>query len=245
MNEHLSLENLQMLKEALFGSEQELEGAVAELGHPAAGEVGAAALLHMQSADRNVRVAMLRLLAHFRSPNAMRGVLLGLNDRARRVRNVAIQSAKFFLEYPEICQRLKEMSTDLEEKRKIRERALTTLTGSGAPVLEGPLPPAAARELRALLPRSVYRSQILHGLVQLDPDDTVKELLREIVHIGTSEEVSIAEKALSGFKMVNIGHCKDEAQRRYVLQNCSVASGRVFYWLPTAGKKCLRSRANH
>jgi hypothetical protein len=50
----------------------------------------------------------------------MQGILAGLNDQVRRVREVAIKSSGNYHDFPEIMNRLKEIVTDQHEQRKIR-----------------------------------------------------------------------------------------------------------------------------
>ena len=73
---------------------------------------------------------MLRVLQHQQGDVAMRGVLAGLNDEARRVCAVAIQASGNYLAYPEIVARLAEIARDSTLKRKLRRRALSMLAGT-------------------------------------------------------------------------------------------------------------------
>lgn len=233
MKQHLTTDDLIALKNALdSGQSQELGEILSRLGNPSEDEIVRAALEGMKSDDRNLRVAMLRCLAHYPSLLAKSGIVAGLKDDERRVREVAVTCSKRFLPYTDVTAQLKETAVNANEKRKIRERALSTLVGSGAPVWQGPLPQNAANVVAELLWIEPYHSALLHGLIQLDPSAPVKALLSQIVARGGPEEVAMASKALSGHKMVNLGHFDDEETRRAVKQTEELASGQVFYWIP-------------
>ena len=160
--------------------------------------------------------------------------LTGLDDPERRVRDVAVQSSVNLVHYPEIADKLGEMATDANEKRKIRERALSTLLGVGAPVRQGALPEPAIAVIEPLLSQADYRARILHGLVQIEPCKAVGNLLKYYIDEGAPEEAKMAQKALSGFQMVNIGHFEEGPGRETILRDCELASGRVFYWVSSA-----------
>ena len=61
-------------------------------------------LPHLDSDDRNIRVAALRVLAFCDGPAAADGILRGLDDPMRRVRNVAAKSSVRFLDDPRIVE---------------------------------------------------------------------------------------------------------------------------------------------
>src|SRR5438105_8411028 len=54
-------------------------------------------LPHLDSDDRNIRVAALRVLASTDGPDAVTGILRGLDDPVKRVREVAAKSSAGFL----------------------------------------------------------------------------------------------------------------------------------------------------
>jgi len=112
----LNNEQLSQLNEAHL----QLERKLIELGHPTIDEIVESALTGMTHRDRNQRVLMLRILARYPTPEASRGLLVGLTDAERRVRDVAIQASRHFLHFSTITKRLVAIATDEGEKRKIR-----------------------------------------------------------------------------------------------------------------------------
>ena len=227
----LTIEDLRSLNAAYFPHAPEsLPETLKALDNPSSDDITAAALANLPNVDRNVRVLMLRVIAHHPNTATMQGILTGLSDDQRRVREVAIQSSANFLQYSEITQRLAEIATDDGEKRKIRSRALSMLAAFGGQALQGPLPQVAAAALEKLAANERYRSQILFTLLHLDLSEMVEKLLKEFVKNGSKEEAVMATKGLCGYKIVNLGSF-DEAARKRIVQTCDLASGRVSYWV--------------
>lgn len=213
-----SLEELKSLRERA-----EREGAEAFVGE---------ARRALESEDRNVRVAALRLLAYAPPEEAAAGLLRGLCDPARRVREVAVKSSRRALSNPGVAARLREMAEDEGEKRKIRERAFEALFGAGE------LPESAGRVLSAMAKLEKHRDAVLFRLAQLEPEGAVLELLRDFVKNGTREQAVTATRALCGFKIVNLGSFSEEERRR-IARTYEPAAGRVWYWVPRAPKQAL------
>lgn len=203
-----------------------------QIGNPSDDEIIMSALDYLHSDNRNARALALRVLAHFETEDAVLGIFGGLGDHKRRVREVAVQSSINFVQHAMIAVRLKSIAFDVQEKRKIRERAFSTLLGIAAPVRSGPLPQTVVRVIEPMIDEHHYRDKILHGLVQIDTCEAVTRLLRKFVADGTPEEVALAQKALGGFRMVNIGHFEEGPQRDAILRECELAHGRVYYWVP-------------
>jgi HEAT repeat protein len=204
---------------------------LARLGNPSRQAIVDAALAGLTSDDRNVRVLMLRVLAGQSGPEAMRGILAGLNDPKRRVREVAIKSSASFHDYAEITDWLKAMVADEHETSRIRRLALDSLAGGPEPLV-GNLTAGDAQALESLARIDAYRSEILFGLLRLDLTERVEELLREFVKNGTREEAVTATRALCGYRVVNLGQFEGhDMVQRYVTENCEIAAGRVCYWV--------------
>jgi HEAT repeat protein len=223
---------MRQLREAYLPFTPITEAAVLEqLGQPTHAEIIETALAGMQSADRNVRVLMLRVLVGQSGAQAMQGILAGLNDPKRRVRSVAIKSSVNYLDFPEITNRLQAMVLDENEKRQIRGQALSVLAGHNLG-MPGSLTDSMAETLETLTQVERYRWQILFGLVRLDLTDRVEELLKAFVEDGSKAEAIMATRALCGYRIINIGQFDgDEAAQRAIIQTCEIASGRVFYWI--------------
>jgi hypothetical protein len=201
-----------------------------QIGNPSPTEIIDTALAGLASDDRNLRVLMLRVLKGQSGPRAMQGILAGLNDPKRRVREVAIKSSADFHSYPEITDRLKAMVADEHETRRIRNFALNSLAGAGS--LLNDLTATDVRALESLAKIDAYRAEILFGLLKLDLTAPVEDLLHTFVANGAPHEAVMATRALCGFRVVNLGQFEPySAVQKYIVDTCEVASGRVWYWV--------------
>jgi hypothetical protein len=228
----LSLDAMRKLRDAYnpYAGVSELD-VLAEIGNPTRDEIIDTALQGLQSDDRNVRVVMLRVLRCQSGAKAMCGILTGLTDAKRRVREVAIKGSLNYRDHPEVALRLKAIITDDGEKRKIRRRALDALAG-GVGVLVQDLTGAAADALGSLAQMPQYRFDILFGLLSLDLNERVEELLREFVKEGTKEEAVMATRALCGYRVVHIDILEsDKATQERIRETCEIALGRAWYWV--------------
>jgi hypothetical protein len=245
----LSLEAMRQLKDAYDPHLPTSEIEALELvGNPTPDEIIETALAGLQSADRNVRVLMLRVLKWQTGEKAMRGILVGLNDKMRRVRAVAIKSSGNYHQFPEITNRLRELVADEQEKRKIRSAALGSLAGAGVSAVEDPLDltTTAAEALKTLGKTEKYRSGILLGLLRLDQTEQVEELLKEFVTNGTKAEAIMATRALCGYRVIHIGLFEnDKTAQRHIRQSCELAAGRMFYWITRAEFEALRQKQSN
>lgn len=231
----LSLEAMRQLKDAYFPhlgvSEQDV---FERLGNPTRDEIIETALEGLKSGDRNIRVLMLWVLKGQTGEKAMRGILAGLHDKARRVRSVAIKSSANYHQYPDITKRLKEIVTDENEIRKIRGQALATLAGADGPGVKD-LTETAADALESLAKTEKYRFDILFGLLRLDLTPEVEELLKAFVKNGTKAEAIMATRALCGYRVIHINMFEnDKSAQRHILQTCELAAGRMWYWITRA-----------
>lgn len=237
----LSLDTIRQIKDAYALPPSAMREVFEQLGNSSPDEIVETALAGMQSEDRSIRVLMLRLLKHQTGEAAMRGVLAGLNDPMRRVRSVAVMSSGNYLQFPEITDRLKEIVTDEDEKRKIRSQALSTLAGASQKAKED-LSETVTDALQSLARTEQYRFNILFGLLRLDLTERVEELLREFVKDGTKAEAIMATRALCGYRVIHIdSFAYDKAVQKRILQTCEQAAGRMFYWMPRAEYDALRA----
>lgn len=232
----LSIADMKLLRDA-YSAHSELRPADAMrmIGNPAAEEVVDRALAGMANRDRNLRVLMLRVLQHQRGDRAMRGVLAGLHDDARRVCAVAIQASGNTLAYPEIVARLAAIARDATLKRKLRRRALSMLAGDEGRQ-QGDLTPAQFEALAELMKLPEYSFSIVFGLARLDLTPLVKMLLERFARSPVESESMLARRALSGERVAHLDdYAGDESLRRRIAESCDIAHGRMYYWLPRAG----------
>lgn len=236
-----TLEDMQKLRSAYAPHSPVAEEEILkEIGNPTRQEIVAGALEGLNSEDRNLRVLMLRVLKGQYGEQAMQGILTGLRDKKRRVREVAIKSCQPYLHYPQIIERLEEMVTDEGETKRIRGAALHMLTGYGVGPPLRALPKVAAETLETLSKNEQYREKILFNLLMLDLSEHVESLLKEFVKSGTRKEAVMATKALCGYRVVNIGSFDDEAVVKEITQTCERAGGEVFFWVKQADLRRYR-----
>ena len=232
----LNIAELKLLRDA-YSAHTSLQPAEAlrMIGNPSADDLAERALAGMAAQDRNLRVLMLRVLQQQRGDTAMRGVLAGLNDEARRVCAVAIQSSGNYLDYPEIVARLAAIARDSSLKRKLRRRALSMLAGAEGRQA-GDLTPAQFEALSELMNAPEYRFDIVFGLARLALTTRVKTLLERFVNSQAESERTLARRALGGEVVVHIdAYASDERLRRRIAESCDIAHGRMYYWRPRAG----------
>ena len=227
----LGISDLEKLREGYSAySGLSLEDALGGLGDPSQEAIVDAAVKAMSHADRNIRVLALRVLAHQRGEAAMRGLLAGLHDEKRRVCAVAIQASAHYLEYEEVAARLEAMARDAGLKGKLRRRALSVLAGDEGRA-RGDLTPAVSEVLNRLMEESEYRFAIVFGLVRLGSGRRVKALLEEFARSSDDGERRMAERALGGERVIHIGNYEaDEDRQRWIMENCELAHGRMYYW---------------
>ena len=240
----LTIQELHELARASVTSDEAHRTAMlAELGDPPADEVVASALEHLDSDDRNTRVAMLRVLAWYQRPDAASGIDRALRDPVRRVREVAVKSARLFLDQPTVSSTLQTLARS-DPSPRVRVWALNALAGQaglsyGPQVLAGlPYGPRAlaglgdAEALRELAQADELRPRVLFAAVRAgDLTDDVRSLLEEIVRIGTKEEAVSATRALCGYRVARLEEFPPSEQAT-IKATCDPAGGRVFYWVP-------------
>lgn len=232
----LRIADMKLLREAYrLGDAQSSDDVLEQIGKPSPDALVEYALAQLSSRDRNIRVLMLRVLRQQRGERAMRGVLAGLHDEARRVCAVAIQACPNFLAYADIVLRLEALALDSRLKRKLRRRALSMLTGDEGR-MSGDLTEAVADALRRLMQNPECRFAILFGLARLQLESRTQAILEIFAQSADAAERSMAGRALSGEYIVHIdNYAQDAAQQRAIMQQCEIAHGRMYYWLPRAG----------
>lgn len=222
----LTTDELRSLARAtVSGRPGERERAISSLGGPGDAALTAAALAHLDDPDRNVRVAALRVLARSDSPEAVTGILRGLDDPKKRVREVAAKSSVRFVDDPRVVARLKQ-AVDRNETGSARP-ALEILGGVFASPfgLEAiaPVPEALASLLA--IPR--YRRFVLVSLLRSRRLDThVEAMLRDFVVNGSKEEAVLATRRLCGFRVEHDARISDEARKW-----AERAWGDAFFWV--------------
>ena len=167
------------------------------------------ALNAIHSEDRNMRVFALRVIGREGLPGGSAAVLTGLSDQKRRVRKVACQASRTYLDDPAVVHRLMEL---IEQGDPVSGDALLAL-GRRYFAVEfeqdrikqasaGPTPRPALDALASLSAHERYRKAILQSLVMMDLTDDVAALLRTFVETGTKDEAVAATRALCGYRLV-------------------------------------------
>jgi HEAT repeat protein len=196
-------------------------------GRPEAAErVPAADVLpHLDSEDRNIRVAALRVLAWCDGPEAIEGILRGLDDPMKRVRNVAAKSSVRFVSDPKVVARLRR-AVDEDEPGSGRP-AMEVLGGAfSSPLGLYQLEPVAGA-IRALAEHPKHREKALASLLRSERlIDETTDILRDFVRNGTKEEAVFATRRLDGFRIVHDGWLTAEQRA-----SAERAHGRVWWWV--------------
>jgi hypothetical protein len=183
------------------------------------------ALVHLDSDDRNVRVAALRVLAFAEGPAAAAGILRGLDDPVRRVREVAAKSSARFVDNERVVARLVQAVENDEPGSA--GAALQVLGGFyGSPHgLTQVEPVARAMASLAHLPR--HRQAVLVALLRAKRlDDGTRAVLRDFVTDGTKDEAVAATRRLCGLRVE-----RREVLSDAVRQSAERAWGDLWYWV--------------
>lgn len=199
-------------------------------GLDGAGDVVATAVTGLDSQDRNVRVAMLRVLAMFDGDEATSGILRGLDDPVRRVREVAVKAARpRHLGSSAVIERLQRLAEDESETDRVRRNAFFVLSSRSA---RDALPEVTREAVGSLLGSSRFRGPLLVRLCSsLDQTEQTRHLLREFVRTGTKDEAVMATRALCG-QMLLRTDIVPEAERRRVRSQYDRGQDDLHRWVP-------------
>lgn len=219
-----------------------LRDALSTTGPASDADVVGAALAGLRSDDRNVRVAMLRVLALYGDETATDGVLRGLADPARRVREGAIKSSSpLHLQSDRVLESLRRIAEDESEIGRIRGQAFFVLSSRSA---RDAVPDVAREAIRTLMDSERFRLPILVRLCKsFDQTPDSRALLQEFVRTGTKEEAVMATRALCGQCLVRVDAWMPAERRRFVreqfdpgptIRGSKIGDGPVNYWMPAA-----------
>ena len=177
------------------------------------GEVVAAAIVGLDDEDRNVRAAMLRVLGLFASPAAAEGIVRGLRDPVRRVREVAARSAQpHHLASTRVVDALRRIIEDDQETDRLRCTAFFVLSSGST---RRSLPPIAHEAIGSLLHSERFRGPLLRRIVSsIVRTPETESLLREFVRIGTKDEAVMATRALCGQVLLRTDIVPETERRR-------------------------------
>lgn len=185
-------------------------------------------LAHLDSDDRNVRVAALRVLAFCDDPRAVDGILRGLDDPMKRVREVAAKSSPRFLHDQRVVDRLL-LAVERDETGSARP-AVEILGGMfHSPLGLFSVEPIASA-LAALVEVPQHRRNVLLALLRARTlTDDVRALLQSLVRDGSKEEAVFATRRLDGFRIAHDGELIGDSEVRRIADR---AFGDVWYWIP-------------
>jgi hypothetical protein len=225
--------NVQELRRVALASvsqdPSELTRTLRALGEPSRERLATEADEHLSSDDRNVRVAALRVIAVGEGPSAVRGILRGLDDEVKRVREVAAKSSARFARDPSVARRLQE-AVERNEAGSARP-AFDILAGLYSAPYSEERSPMLTAALGSLSESARHRPAVLTALVRSELDDDVRALLREIVRSGTKQEAVIATRRLCGYRVARLEEFPAERQQE-IRRTCERAWGQVWYWVP-------------
>lgn len=235
----LTHDDLIKLNEAVHRGPDAVKSAMAALGDPSERAIVDAALAGMAHADRNVRVAMLWTLGRHPTGTvpgdlAADGIVTGLRDPERRVREVAMKCAQPFLADPRVRAALVEIATSADEKRKLQSLALDALCGQVGGRATGALPAEAVSTLASMVHDDSFRRAVIERLVRAELTPEVGRLLEDVVHSGAGsgddDVAALAARALGGEVVVNLGSVDDPEARNALAATHDPAYGRVYFW---------------
>lgn len=182
-------------------------------------------LPHMESDDRNVRVAALRVLAWSEDPQAVEGILRGLDDPVKRVREVAAKSSPRFAPDPRIRARLQQ-AVEQDERGSARP-AMEILGGMYSSNYGLRATETVDRALATLADLPKYRQRVLGSLLRTPRlSDDAEVILRSFVADGSKQEAVLATRRLCGFRLARRETLDDEARL-----TAEPAWGHVWVWL--------------
>jgi hypothetical protein len=165
------------------------------------------------------------VLAWCDGPDAVEGILRGLDDPVRRVRDVAAKSSHRFVSEPRIVARLRRA---VEEDERGAGRAAMEILGGMSAMPYGlvQLEPVAGA-ISALAEQPKHRQKVLTSLLRTErlTDETTR-LLRDFVRNGTKEEAVFATRRLDGYRIIHDAWLAPEQRRA-----AERAFGRVWWWV--------------
>ena len=184
-------------------------------------------LAQLGSEDRNVRVAALRVLAFCSEPAAADGILRGLDDPVKRVREVAAKSSVRFLDDRRVVDRLR-LAVERDERGSARP-AVEILGGMfHSPFGLFAVEPIASA-LATLMHLPNHRRQVLLALLRARTlTDETTSLLRDFVRDGSKEEAVYATRRLDGFRVARAEELIGDTEVRRIGDR---AWGDVWYWI--------------
>ena len=185
------------------GRRRWLEEELAKLG-ATTDDLVAAAVEAMAAEDRNTRVRAVWVLSAVADPRATEAILGALRDPSRRVREVAIKSARpHHVASPEVVAALRSIAEDPRETNRLRGQAFFVLSSSET---RAALPEVAREALTGLMDSERFRSRILLRLCTspTPPTAASREILQDFVRTGTKEEAVLATRALCDQLLVRV-----------------------------------------
>jgi hypothetical protein len=209
---------------------QALADAIDALAGAGPDDVVAAAVTGLTSDDRNVRAAMLRVLALFDTPPATEGVLRGLADPVRRVRDAAIRAAQpHHLAVPAVVATLRRITEDEHETDRLRRTAFFVLSSATA---RQALPAVTREAIGALAASSRFREPLLRRLCSMRTHTVeTRALLHDFVRTGSKDEAVMATRALCDQVLLRTD-IVPEAERRRIRADFDRGHDDLHRWVP-------------
>ena len=206
-------------------------------------ELVSAALPGLDSGDRNVRVRALWVLSTIADDErATAGVLRGLRDPERRVREVALKSVRpHHVGSPEVWSAVQAMTDDERETNRLRRQAFWVLSSS---VARHSVPDVAEETFRSMMASERLRMALLVRLCWAGSHtEASRAVLRSFVEDGTKEEAVMATRALCGHRLMRVDGWLPSEQRQRVRETYDPApdvyGGVSLCWIPAADAEAL------
>jgi hypothetical protein len=187
-------------------------------------------LPHLESVDRNVRVAALRVLAWSGDPRAVEGILRGLDDPVRRVREVAAKSCPRFVSDPRVLaasSRRWSVTSAARPARRWRSSAGCSPHHTDSPRSSPSSTPSPRSHSYPSTDNECWSRSCAPPRLT---DDAIANL-RDVVANGSKDEAVMATRRLCGYRLARRERLDDDERL-----TAEPAWGHVWAWVPDGGR---------
>jgi hypothetical protein len=201
-----------------------------------------AAVVGMDSDDRNMRVRAVWILSLSPDPRATAAVLRALRDPVRRVREVALKSVRpHHVASPDVWRAVQDIADDDHETNRLRQHAFFVLSSSA---VRDTVPDVAEDTLRSLMDSDRFRGSLLFQLCSATGHPpAARAILLEFVRSGSKDEAVMATRALCGHRLVRVDAWLPAELRQRVRDTYDAApdvyGGVPLAWVPAADAEGL------
>ena len=229
------------------GRRKWLEDEMAKLG-ASEDELVVATLPALESDERNVRVRAVWALSVLPDPRATAGVLRGLRDPVRRVREVALKAVSpHHAGSPDVWSAVRAIADDGRETNRLRRQAFWVLSSS---VVRETVPEVVEETLQSLMESERFRGSLLVRLCWASSQTPASlAILQEFVRSGSKDEAVMATRTLCGHRLMRVDAFLPADLRQRVRETYDPApdvyGGVPLYWIPGPDAEALMQEAGY